>query len=392
MKTRFFLALTVAAIAACGTTLGAEQQKAVPARISAEAEAFFRKLVETPTPTGSESAGALLIGRRIKEKTGIQPTIDVHGNLHAVLDVGAKTTVMLEAHGDEIGFIVSYIDARGFVYLQPLGGVLVPLAMSERLRILTKNGPVNGVIGSRPPHVMTPEEKKKAAPDDMRLMPCDIGASSKEEAEAIVAVGDSAIVDSGYRPLAGTRVSGRGFDNRAGTFAMCEAFIRLATDAKKPKVNVHYVSTVCEEIGLVGGMIASYSVHPTIGICCDVGFAEGGTGDDIKARGDVQLGNGASLSLGPIYHKGLVELVRKTAAEDAIPVQVKSIPKGAGNNGWAFKMQRGGVPVVQIAVPLRYMHSPVEVIDLTDVESVVRLVTASVGRLDDNFPLLPEQP
>ena len=392
MKTRLFLALTVAAIAVCSTTLNADQQKAVPARISTEAEAFFRKLVETPTPTGSESAGALLIGRRIKEKTGIQPTIDVHGNLHAVLDVGAKTTVMLEGHGDEIGFVVAYIDPRGYVYLQPLGGVLVPLTAAERLRILTKNGPVNGVIGVRPPHVMTPEEKKKAAADDLKLMPCDIGASSKEEAESIVAVGDPAIVDSGYRPLAGTRVSGRGFDNRAGTFAMCESFIRLATAAKKPKVNVHYVSTVCEEIGLVGGRLASYTVHPMIGISCDVGFAEGGTGDDIKVRGDVQLGQGASLSLGPIYHKGLVELFRKTAAEDAIPVQVKAVPKGAGNNGWALKHERGGCAVVQIAVPLRYMHSPVEVIDLTDVESVVRLVVAGVSRLDDNFPLLPEQP
>ncbi|MBQ7191116.1 MAG: hypothetical protein IJR99_17060 [Kiritimatiellae bacterium] len=391
MKARFFCVLTVAAIILHGITLGADQQGGAP-RIAAEQEAFFRKLVETPTPTGSESAGALLIGRRIKEKTGIQPTIDVHGNLHAVLDVGAKTTVMLEGHGDEIGFIVTYIDEQGYVYLQPLGGVLAPLTAAERIRILTKNGPVNGVLGSRPPHVMTPEEKKKAAPEDLKLMPCDIGASSKKEAEALVAVGDSAIVDSGYRPLAGTRVSGRGFDNRAGTFAMCETFIRLATAAKKPKVNVHYVSTVCEEIGLVGGRLASFSVHPTIGICCDVGFANGGTGDDFKVRGDVQLGRGGSLSLGPIYHKGLVELFRKTAAEDGIPVQVKSVPKGTGNNGWAIKTERGGVPVVQIAVPLRYMHSPVEVIDLTDMESIIRLVSASVNRLDDNFPLLPEQP
>ena len=391
MKARFFGVLTVAAIILHGITLGADQQGGAP-RIAAEQEAFFRKLVETPTPTGSESAGALLIGRRIKEKTGIQPTIDVHGNLHAVLDVGAKTTVMLEGHGDEIGFIVTYIDEQGYVYLQPLGGVLAPLTAAERIRILTKNGPVNGVLGSRPPHVMTPEEKKKAAPEDLKLMPCDIGASSKKEAEALVAVGDSAIVDSGYRPLAGTRVSGRGFDNRAGTFAMCETFIRLATAAKKPKVNVHYVSTVCEEIGLVGGRLASFSVHPTIGICCDVGFANGGTGDDFKVRGDVQLGRGGSLSLGPIYHKGLVELFRKTAAEDGIPVQVKSVPKGTGNNGWAIKTERGGVPVVQIAVPLRYMHSPVEVIDLTDMESIIRLVSASVNRLDDNFPLLPEQP
>ena len=201
------------------------------------------------------------------------------------------------------------------------------------------------------------------------------------------------MVESGFRPLAGARVSGRGFDDRIGTFAMCEAFIRLATSAEKPKVNVHYVSSVCEEIGLVGGRLASYSVHPTIGISCDVGHAsDGPVGDDVKSIGDIRLGKGASLSTGPIYHKGLVAHFRKTAEERKIPMQLHAVPKGAGNNGWALKLERGGVPVVQIAIPLRYMHSPVEVADLRDVESVISLTAAAVLNLDDDFPLLPEQP
>ena len=361
--------------------------------ITEEQKAFLKKLIDTPTPTGSEAAGALLLGRRIREKTGIAPTIDVHGNLHAVYDVGAKTTVMLEGHGDEIGYIVQYIDKNGYVYLQNLGGVVVPLTAAERLVILTKNGPVKGVVGTRPPHLMKSDEKKSVAADDLRLLPCDIGASSKEEAEALISIGDSAVVESGFRPLAGARVSGRGFDDRIGTFAMCEAFIRLATSAEKPKVNVHYVSSVCEEIGLVGGRLASYSVHPTIGISCDVGHAsDGPVGDDVKSIGDIRLGKGASLSTGPIYHKGLVAHFRKTAEERKIPMQLHAVPKGAGNNGWALKLERGGVPVVQIAIPLRYMHSPVEVADLRDVESVISLTAAGVLGLDDDFPLLPEQP
>ena len=350
---------------------------------------FLKTLIETPTPTGSESAGALLLGRRIKAKTGLRPTIDLHGNLHAVLDVGAKTTVMIEGHGDEIGYIVSYIDDRGYVYLQALGGIVVPLTAAERLTILTKNGPVNGVVGARPPHLAKGE---KVLPDDLRNLPCDIGASSKAEAEALVSVGDSAVVDSGFRPLAGTRVSGRGFDDRIGTFAMCEAFIRLATAAQKPSVNVHYVSSVCEEIGLVGGRLASYAVHPTIGISCDVGFAVAPTGDDIKVSGDQQLGKGAALAVGPIYHKGLLAHMRKTAADHQIAVQERAVPKGAGNNGWAMKMERGGTAVAQIAVPLRYMPSPAEVLDLKDVESVIELTTCAVQGLTDDFNLLPEQP
>ena len=350
---------------------------------------FLKTLIETPTPTGSEAAGAMLLGRRIKARTGIQPSIDLHGNLHAVLDVGAKTTVMIEGHGDEIGYMVSYIDEKGYVYLQALGGIVVPLTAAERLVILTKNGPVNGVVGARPPHL---SKDKKGLPDDLRNLPCDIGASSKAEAEALVAVGDSAVVDAGFRPLAGTRVSGRGFDDRIGTFAMCEAFIRLATADEKPKVNVHYVSSVCEEIGLVGGRLASYAVNPTIGISCDVGFAVAPTGDDIKVSGDQQLGKGASLAVGPIYHKGLLEHLRQTAATHQIAVQERAVPKGAGNNGWAMKMERGGTAVAQIAVPLRYMHSPVEVLDLKDVDSVIDLTASAIQALTDDFNLLPEQP
>lgn len=351
---------------------------------------FLETLVETPTPTGSEGAGALLLGRRILEKTGIRPTIDIHGNLHAVLDVGAATTVMLEGHGDEIGYMVEYIDSDGFVYLQALGGVVVPLSAAERIVILTEKGPVNGVIGTKPPHLMKPDEKKKIAPDELRLMPCDIGASSREEAESLVSVGDSAVVDSGWRPLAGTRVSGRGLDNRCGTFAMCEAFIRLATAKRKPKVNVHYVSSVCEEIGLVGGRLASYAVKPSIGICCDVAFAGDARKDDAKAVGDIRLGKGAALAVGPIYHKGLVDLFRKVSKEKKIAVQERAVPRGTGNNAYAMKMERGGAAVVQIAVPLRYMHSPVEVIDMKDVESVIDLTVAVVSKLDDSFSLLPE--
>ena len=357
-----------------------------------EQKQFLETLINTPTPTGSEHAGALLLGRRIMEKTGVKATIDIHGNLHAVYDVGAKTTVMLEGHGDEIGYIVEYIDDRGYVYLQALGGVVAPLTAAERISILAKNGPVRGVVGTRPPHLMKGEEKKKVAADDLRLMPCDIGASSRDEAESLVAVGDSAVVESGYRPLAGTRVSGSGFDDRIGTFAMCEAFIRLVTAEDKPKVNLHYVSSVCEEIGLVGGRLASYSVHPTIGVSCDVGFAEGPTGDDIKVCGDIKLGKGGALAVGPIYHKGLAAHFRKTAEDGGIPVQIHATPKGAGNNGWAMKMERGGAAVVQIAIPLRYMHSPVEVIDLKDVESVIDLTSSAIAGISDDFPLLPEQP
>ena len=352
----------------------------------------LKSLIETPCPTGSESKGAMLLGKYIEGATGIKPTIDLHGNLHAIYDVGAKTTVMIEGHGDEIGYMVSYVDERGFVYFQALGGIVVPLSAAERVVILSKNGPVNGVMGTRPPHLMKGDEKKHVAPDDLSKLPCDIGASSKAEALEMVSIGDAAVVATGWTPLAGSKVSGRGFDDRSGTFAMCETFIRLVTSQEKPKVNIHYVSSVCEEIGLVGGRLASYNVNPTIGICCDVAFSSDTPGDNVKMIGDIRLGGGAVLAIGPIYHKGLIEHFRATAKKENVSIQERAVPRGTGNNGWAMKMERGGTAVVQIAIPLRYMHSPVEVVDLRDIESVIDLVYHAILGLDDSFNLLPEQP
>lgn len=352
---------------------------------------FLEKLLNTPTPSGMEAEGALLLGRRIKEKTGIVPSIDVHGNLHAVYDCGSETTVMLEGHGDEIGYIVEYIDAKGFVYLQAIGGVTVPLTAAERLVFLTKNGRVNGVVGVRPPHLMSADERRKVAGDNLRNMPCDIGATSKEEAEALVSIGDAAVVDSGWRPLAGTRVSARGLDDRIGSFAMCEAFIKLVSGENKPGVNVHYVSSVAEELGLVGGKLVAGAVKPQIAICCDVGFATDASGDDSKVVGDISLGKGPALAVGPIYHKNLTEHIRAAAKKTGVPLQERAVPKGAGNNAWAMKLD-GGSAVAQIAVPIRYMHSPVEVADLKDVAGVIEIVSAAVARLTPSFELLPEQP
>jgi endoglucanase len=352
---------------------------------------FFENLVNTPSPSGMEVEGALLLGRRIKEKTSIVPTIDVHGNLHAVYDCGSQTTVLLEGHGDEIGYIVEYIDERGFVYLQAVGGVTIPLTAAERLVFLTDNGPVYGVVGVKPPHLMSAEERKNVADSNLRNMPCDIGATSRQEAEKLVAIGDMAVVDTKFRQLAGSRISARGLDDRIGTFAMCEAFIKLVTGDKKPSVNIHYVSSVSEELGLVGGKIVADALKPDIAICCDVGFASDSPGSDAKVVGDISLGKGPALAVGPIYHKNLTDFIRQKAKENSVPLQERAVAKGAGNNAWAMKLD-GGSAVAQIAIPIRYMHSPVEVADLGDVSGVIEIVSKAVMDLTPDFSLLPEQP
>ena len=352
----------------------------------------LKRLMAAPTPTGSEQAGMMILAARLKDATGLKPWIDVHGNLHCLLDRGAKKTVMIEGHCDEIGFMVQYIDDDGFVYVQALGGVTVPLVAAERVVFAGRKCPVNGVFGVRPPHLMSPKERESVAPKELKTIPCDIGAANRAEAEALVSVGDSAVVDAGWRDLAGTRVSCRGFDNRIGAFAMCEAFVRLATSPCGCGVNVHYVASVQEEVGLVGGYTAAYDVKPDIGVCCDVTFASDAQKDDRKTVGDIRLGGGATLAVGPTYHRGLFAHFSATAQSAGVPIQVQARARGTGTCAWAMRMTGSGAAVSQVSIPLRYMHSPVEVIDLRDVAAAVELTVSAVGALDDGFNLLPEQP
>ena len=322
--------------------------------LSNEQVGFLKELVSLPTPTGSEHAGMMLLGRRLKA-------------------------------------MVVHVDDDGMVYLGALGGVTAPLCAAERVVIAGRNGPVNGVIGTRPPHLMNAEEKKSVAKDDLRSMPCDIGASSREEALSLISIGDEGVVDSGWRPLAGSRVSCRGFDNRVGTFAMCEAFIEIARGGGCG-CNVHYVASVQEEVGLVGGKTAAYDVAPAIGVCCDVGFATDVHKDDRRKVGDIRLGDGVTVGIGPTYHRGLADRFLAVAEAEGIPHQAKGTPRGTGTCAWAMRLERGGAAVAQLSIPLRYMHSPVEVLDLRDVAATVALAAKGIGSLDDSFPLLPEQP
>ena len=172
---------------------------------------------------------------------------------------------------------------------------------------------------------------------------------------------------------------------------MAEVFIRLATSQCACGVNVHYVASVQEEVGLVGGYTTAYDVKPDIGICCDVTFASDAQKEDRKSNGDIRLGAGAVLAVGPTYHRGLMEHIKKAAGKK-VPVQMQARARGTGTCAWAMRMTGSGAAVAQVSIPLRYMHSPVEVLDLEDVAASIDLITKAVGAMDDGFALLPKQP
>lgn len=347
---------------------------------------LLEKLVALPTPTGFELDGMRLIASSLKDDVP-DLHLDRHGNLRTQINPSCPQVAMLEAHCDEIGFIVQYIDEDGLLSLSPLGGVTIPLVAGERVVLLGPKGPVNGVFAVRPIHLMTAKEREKCAPTKLNQIQVDIGATSREDALKVVELGTPGIVNSGWRPMMNHQVSCRGFDNRAGAFVVAEATRRLAKE--KLQVQLNTVFSVQEEVGLVGGITTAQEINPTIGFCVDVTFATDVHKEDRKVIGDVALGKGPVVAIGPTYHPGLRALVEQSAADEKIPYQHQVRSRGTGTCAWAMRMANGGAAVSQISIPLRYMHTPIEVISLDDLEQTIELLVSAIRSIPANMELCP---
>ncbi|HOE61636.1 MAG TPA: M42 family peptidase [Kiritimatiellia bacterium] len=348
---------------------------------------LLKELLSLPTPTGFELAGMRLLAARLRDAAVPGVRFDVHGNLHACLNPDAPLRVMIEGHGDEIGFMVQHIDDDGFLYMCPLGGVTVPLLAGERLVIQGRNGPVYGVFGVRPPHLLSAKDRENVAPKEIREIAVDIGARNQAEALELVDLGSPAVVASGWLDLANNRAACRGFDNRIGAFIVTEAMRRLARE--QLKVAVHMVASVQEEVGLVGGTTAAYDIRPHIGLCVDVTFATDAQKEDRKIAGDIRLGAGPALAIGPTYHTALNARVVEAAEKARIPLQRQVRNRGTGTCAWAMRLSRSGAAVVQLSIPLRYMHSPVEVLSLDDAARTIDLLCATLLDLPADLDLCP---
>ncbi len=349
---------------------------------------LLKSLVALPTPTGFEQDGMVLLGNYLKNAGVAEVSLDVHGNLHAVTNPDAPLRVMIEGHCDEIGFMVQHIDDKGFLYMCPLGGVTVPTVASERIIIQGRKGPVYGVFGVRPPHLMNAEQRLKLAPQELRDIKVDIGATSRKDALKMVDLGSPAVIDAGWHEMGNRRVACRGFDNRAGAFIVTETMRRLAR--RKLNVALHMVASVQEEVGLVGGQTTAYTVNPHIGICVDVTFATDAQEEDQKSCGDIRLGAGPVLAVGPTYHRKLGEHVSRCAKKAKIPLQTQVRCRGNGTCAWAMRLCRSGAAVAQLSIPLRYMHSPVEVLSLSDASRVIDTLCAAIEAMPAEMDLLPQ--
>lgn len=330
---------------------------------------FLKALLATPSPSGFEEA----IQKVVKDYIG--PHVDkvykdVHGNQVHVRNPKAGLRVMLAGHVDEISLMVHYIDEQGFLSFKPIGGVDPSVLDGQRVVVHTVKGPIPGVIGRRAIHLMENEERGKAM--KMEQMWVDIGAKDGADARKRVALGDPVTIDAGYLELINDRVVARAMDDRIGAFVVIEAMRLIAK--RKVNVGVYCVTTVQEEIGLRGATTSAYGVNPQAGIAVDVSHATDHPDCDPKKHGQYRLGAGPILSRGPNINPVVYKQLTSIAEKHKIPYQVNAAPRGTGTDANAMQLTRGGVATGLVGVPNRYMHSPVEMVCLTDVQYCAELL------------------
>jgi putative aminopeptidase FrvX len=352
-----------------------------------ESFAFLQELVAAPSPSGYEQPAQRVFRSYIAPHAEVSG--DVMGNVFGRIagEGNDLPRVMLVGHTDEIGFQVRYLDDKGFIYFGAIGGVDPHLTPGQRVLIHGRNGAVTGVIGKKPIHLMEAKDRETVVKLDSQYI--DIGAADRKEAEEQVRVGDPITFAASLERLRGDRVTARGFDDKAGSFVVAEVLRRIAAADRKPAIDLYGVSSVQEEVGLRGGTTSSYTVNPDIGICVEVDFATDQPDVERKHNGDVAIGKGPILPRGANINPALFDLLADTAAQENIPVQFTGIPRATGTDANVMQISRGGVATALVKVPLRYMHTPVEVLSLADLEHAVELIVATLYRIGDRNAFVP---
>lgn len=348
---------------------------------------FLYSLLEATSPSGFEQAAQKVVRDYVK---GFADEVrsDVHGNLIASVNPKGRLRLMLAGHVDEIGLMVTHIDDDGYLYFRGIGGHDQLLAAGMTVTVHGPQGPVPGVIGKKPVHLMEGDERSKA-PKHKDLW-IDIGAADRKSAEKKASVGDVVIFRAGVVELEGTRIAARGLDDRIGVYVVMEA-LRLISSGKKKvgDVAVYSVSTVQEELGLRGARTSAFGIDPHVGVAVDVGFASDFPTVDKKEIGDVKLGKGPLLHRGPNINVVVEKMLSEAASGSQIPTQMSAEPRATGTDANAIQITRSGVAAGLVSIPNRYMHTPVEVVDLKDVENAAKLLAAFARRITPRTSFVP---
>jgi endoglucanase len=354
-----------------------------------QSHAFFKQLLETPSPSGYERPIQDVV-RAWARQYADEVRTDRHGNVIAERhpvgpQAGGHQRVMLAGHCDQIALMVQHIDDNGFLFVQPIGGWDMQILLGQYLTVWAKTGPITGVISRRAPHLMTGDERNKVPLfTDVWI---DIGVKDRKEAEELVQAGDAATFALGYRPMRNGLAASPAMDDKVGLWTVMET-LRLL-HGKPLQASIYCVSTVQEEIGLRGATTSAYGIHPTVGIAVDVCHATDTPGNDKKTLGDTRLGGGPVLFRGPNINPRVVELLQEHGRKEDITVQVRGTPRATGTDANVMQLSREGVATGIIGIPNRYMHSPVEVVSLADLNNAARLLAAFCLGVDSETDWTP---
>jgi endoglucanase len=339
--------------------------------LDSDAREFLWTLLQTPGPSGFEAAAARMWRSRASHY-GAEVATDVTGNSTAIFNPSGSPTILFVGHLDEIGVIVHHIDDEGYLYLSPIGGWDPQVLVAQRIRFLTSRGDVVGVIGRVPIHLIAPDQRDKGA--KLSELWADVGATSRDDAERLVAVGDPGVIETPVLELANDRIASRSVDNRVGAFVVLEAARRYAE--RPGEVRVVALAATQEEIGHLGGgaLVGATKLAPAAAIVVDVTFASDHPRVEKKELGAHVIGGGPVLGRGGILSPTLFSLMESVARERELPYSVQANAGATGTDADAIARSGRGVATGLVSIPNRYMHSPNELVSLRDLAHAITLL------------------
>jgi putative aminopeptidase FrvX len=334
----------------------------------------LHKLLTAAGPSGYETAPAAVFAEAARAFTD-DVAIDVMGS--AVARVGGTTPdaplLAIVGHIDEIGLIVTHIEDEGFLRFVGVGGWDPQVLAGQRVELITQHGPLPGVVGRKAIHLLREEDRKKVV--ELRNLHIDVAAKDGDEARELVRIGDVAVIAGEPLELRNDRVVSRSMDNRLGAFIALEA-ARLVAEAGGAPGDVAACGVVQEEITFAGAQTAAYSLRPDVAIVVDVTHETGAPGIELSEIGKHEFGAGPVIERGSVLNPIVFELLHDTAQREQIPFTVAASARATGTDADAIHLSRAGVPTGCVSIALRYMHSPVEMVQLDDVEACARLIAA----------------
>src|SRR3954452_11175760 len=337
----------------------------------------LHKLVTAAGPSGYEQAPAAVF-REAAAKFAEVSYDSVGSTVARVAGTGGGKSVAIVGHIDEIGLIVHHIDDDGFLWFTGVGGWDPIVLVGQRVAIATRAGPVRGVVGKKPIHLMKEDDRKRVP--QLKDLHIDIGAADGEEARRLVRVGDVAVIDTTPVEFPNNRFVSRSMDNRIGCFVALEA-ARLVAEAGGAPGDVYALAVTQEEITFGGARTTAFSLQPDVAIAVDVTFATDQPGLSEQGLGRHKFGSGPVLTRGSTLDPIVFERLYEAGEAEGIPFTVPASARSTGTDADAFHIARGGIPTSVVSVPLRYMHSPVEMVQLDDVENAAKLIAAFALRL-----------